>query len=349
MIQLPQVQAPAGAQPASTDSESPAGEGGVFAQILDAVGSDLPPAEVRAAVLEQVQQGVPLEQVLAQLVERLEEDTELVVPPGMMPSLNAALQALAGGDPAGLPPLAELRGQWQRRLTEQPPGPAAQPAAEPDLELDADLLGAELGQGKDKPSLVGRLASLAEPATNLSAPPGPQQLVPIRPLEFAAQLGASLAAAADTEAGEMLPLQPRVGEAGWGQALAQRVMWLIGREQQSAQLRLNPAELGPLEVKVTLQHDQASVSLLASNAAVRDALEQALPRLRDMLGQQDIQLVQVNVGQRDASGGQQAAAGHAGGQGGHGERGAAAHQAPGEEEPMPAQRLQSRGLLDTYA
>jgi flagellar hook-length control protein FliK len=300
-------------------------------------------------VLEQVKEGVPLEQVLAQLVERLEEDTELVVPPGMMPSLSAALQSLADGEPAGLSQLAEFRGQWQRRLTEQPAGSMAQPAAEPDAEIDVDLLVTEPGAGKDKPSLVGRLANLAEPPANLSPVSGPQQPAPMRPSEFAAQLGASLAAAADTDSGELMQLQPRVGETGWGQALAQRVMWLIGREQQSAQLRLNPAELGPLEVKVTLQQDQASVSLLASNAAVRDALEQALPRLRDMLGQQDIQLVQVNVGQRDASGGQQAAAGHAGGQGGHGERDAAPHQASGDEEAMPTQRLQSRGLLDTYA
>lgn len=147
----------------------------------------------------------------------------------------------------------------------------------------------------------------------------------------------------------MLNLPPKVGEAGWGQAMAQRVMWMVGREQQTAEIRLNPAHLGPLEVKLSLHHDQASVSLLAHNGAVRDALEQALPRLRDMFNQQDIQLVQVDVGQRQDPRGGQADANPSGQQAAHGNTGANGIDGVGDEPVTEMVKRHSLGLLDAYA
>jgi flagellar hook-length control protein FliK len=155
------------------------------------------------------------------------------------------------------------------------------------------------------------------------------------------------------ESGAPLAIPQRVGEQGWGQNLAQRVMWMVGRDLQAAELKLNPAHLGPLEIKVTMhQHDQASVTLLANNHAVRDALEQALPRLRDMLGQQDIQLVQADVGQRQEArqggaggqlGGQQTPAGN----GGQSDGTDGIDSADGVPEDTLA--LRGQGLVDAYA
>jgi flagellar hook-length control protein FliK len=348
MIQPAQIQMPA-ARPASPDSAAAVGEEDVFAQLLGAVGSDLPPAELRAAILEQVEQGMPLDQVLADLVRRLEQDAELVVPAAMMPSLNAAVEELAAGVEQPAERFVEFRGLLRGQVSAGPKGAAE--AARPVVEHlpEGDLLAPEPGQGKDKPLPLQRLVGLPEPLTTLSTNTSAPQLPAFRPMEFAQQLGALLPATPEADGGELLQLPPRVGESGWGQALAQRVMWLIGRDQQTAQLRLNPAELGPLEVKVTVQQDQASVSLLASNGAVRDALEHALPRLRDMLGQQDIQLVQVNVAQRDASNGQQAATGQHQGQAAGGQ--GTAEQGSGEpDQPStPQVRAESRGLVDAYA
>lgn len=95
-----------------------------------------------------------------------------------------------------------------------------------------------------------------------------------------------------------LSLPQRLHEPGWSQALGERLVLMAGREQQSAEIKLNPPHLGPLEVKLSLQQDQASVTFLAQHGPVREALEQAIPRLREMFGQQDIQLVNVDVGQR---------------------------------------------------
>lgn len=82
----------------------------------------------------------------------------------------------------------------------------------------------------------------------------------------------------------------------WGDAMAQRVVWFAQQHFHHAEIQLNPADLGPIEIKLALQNGEASVAFNAAHASTRDALEQALPRLRDMFQQQGLQLGQVQVG-----------------------------------------------------
>ncbi len=88
-----------------------------------------------------------------------------------------------------------------------------------------------------------------------------------------------------------VPLQ----QANWDQALGERIQWLMGQRLQGAQIKLNPAHLGPMEVRIQMQHDQASIQFTSAHAVVRDALEAALPRLRDMFESAGVQLVNVDV------------------------------------------------------
>ena len=75
---------------------------------------------------------------------------------------------------------------------------------------------------------------------------------------------------------------------------------------QQAELRLNPASLGSVEVRLSINNDQASVTFLAQNAATRDALEQAMPRLRESLAENGLALSHSEVGQQNQSGEQTA-------------------------------------------
>lgn len=84
---------------------------------------------------------------------------------------------------------------------------------------------------------------------------------------------------------------------GWDQALSERVMWVANQKFQGAEIKLNPPQLGPIEVRVQLQHEQAHISFTAQHASVRDALEAALPRLREMFNANGFNLVDVNVSQ----------------------------------------------------
>ncbi|MEA5097557.1 MAG: flagellar hook-length control protein FliK [Burkholderiaceae bacterium] len=90
-------------------------------------------------------------------------------------------------------------------------------------------------------------------------------------------------------------LAPQVGTPDWNQALGQKVVWMLSNEVQSASLTLNPPDLGPLQVVLNVSNNQANASFVATQPEVRQALEAALPRLREMLGDAGIQLGQANV------------------------------------------------------
>ncbi len=90
-------------------------------------------------------------------------------------------------------------------------------------------------------------------------------------------------------------LTPHVGTTAWNQAVGQKIVWMIGREQQSASLTLNPPDLGPLQVVLSVSSTQANASFYAAQPEVRHALEAALPKLREMLADAGIQLGQANV------------------------------------------------------
>ena len=136
------------------------------------------------------------------------------------------------------------------------------------------------------------------------------------------------------------PLSSQVGTPGWSDELSARLVWLAKDGVQAASLRLSPAHLGPLEVHIAVRGDEAVVSFGASHADTRAALEQALPRLREMFASQGLQLTHADVSGRDPRGGETQASHHA-------LRGLSRGDAPEGEAVTPA-RVRV-GLLDLYA
>lgn len=90
-------------------------------------------------------------------------------------------------------------------------------------------------------------------------------------------------------------LNPPLGTPAWNQALGEKIVWMAAGSQQSATLTLNPPDLGPLQVVLNVSNDQASAHFFAAQPEVRQALEAALPRLREMMQDAGIQLGQANV------------------------------------------------------
>ena len=109
----------------------------------------------------------------------------------------------------------------------------------------------------------------------------------------AAQAPQIVAALAKVESGERL--SPSVGTTAWDQALGEKVVWMAAGGQQTASLTLNPPDLGPLQVVINVTNDQATANFFAAQPEVRQALEAALPRLRDMMNDAGIQLGQATV------------------------------------------------------
>jgi len=111
----------------------------------------------------------------------------------------------------------------------------------------------------------------------------------------------ALQSATQSQATVQLPrIDVPVGQAQWGQAVGERLMFMVNDKIQAASIILNPPELGPIEVKLNLNHDQASVHFVSNHAAVREAIEEAFPRLREMFAQNGLQLADANVSQQSA-------------------------------------------------
>ena len=84
------------------------------------------------------------------------------------------------------------------------------------------------------------------------------------------------------------------------QALGERLAWLVQEGRHDARIKLHPAELGSIDIRLSVDGEATRVSLSSPHAAVRDALEQALPRLRELLGHGGFDLSQVDIGAGDA-------------------------------------------------
>ena len=159
---------------------------------------------------------------------------------------------------------------------------------------------------------------------------------------------ASAIAAANTHV-----LAPHVGTADWTDALSQKVVFLSNAHQQSAELTLNPPDLGPLQVVLRVADNHAHALFVSQHAQVRDAVEAALPKLREAMEAGGLGLGSATVSDGGfASQQQNPQQTFAGGQSprrGHG--GSSAVDAPADAaQSAPAAASVSRaGLVDTFA
>nr|WP_315485087.1 flagellar hook-length control protein FliK [uncultured Undibacterium sp.] len=76
---------------------------------------------------------------------------------------------------------------------------------------------------------------------------------------------------------------PRVGTKAWDQAIGQKIVWMVAGGEQSAQLTLNPPDLGPVQIVLSISDSQVDASFVSSHLDVREAIEAAAPKLREMM------------------------------------------------------------------
>lgn len=102
-----------------------------------------------------------------------------------------------------------------------------------------------------------------------------------------------LARSADTPVRVALEAPPR--SQGFPAELSEKIVWLVGRQAQVADLSLNPPQLGALEVRLSLSGGEAGAQFYSPHPQVREAIEAALPKLRELLAQAGIALGDAQV------------------------------------------------------
>lgn len=178
----------------------------------------------------------------------------------------------------------------------------------------------------------------------------PSAATSVAPLHAMQALGAAAQVPAATafQAGPMqVPVlqQPQDPSQGYDEPFGQHVAWLAGQRIGQAEIRVVPEHLGAIDIRLQMDGNNVRAEFHSSQPEVRQALEASFPRLRDMLGQQGLQLSHAGVGQGQ-SGQRQAGDGAPRPGQGQGDELSLPHEAG---SPLPPDFRRGRGLVDVYA
>ncbi|MFK3872060.1 flagellar hook-length control protein FliK [Pseudoalteromonas rhizosphaerae] len=130
--------------------------------------------------------------------------------------------------------------------------------------------------------------------------------------------------------------------------LQERVSALLSINNKEAEIRLDPPEMGSMQIRIRSDAEQAHINFVVQNQQAKEALEQSMPRLREMLAQQGIELGESSIQQGNSQS-------DTGGDGQQNGRGQQANQQQNEEEtaltqqPIRGSGQQSSSSIDYYA
>lgn len=260
-------------------------------------------------------------QVEARPIETGERAMQPVVPPGALAERQQVAQRRAPVTVASGDEINKLAGGQGR----QPPGPVAVPV----VEQMAEVMRTRVRPGRPVTGTAGQ----AQPAA-------------FQPLAAnSAVSNSNFAGALQQQTTDLI--RTPVSEPAWGDRIGERVVVLAGNQLKTAEIRLTPAELGPVRVKVSVEDGAANVTFQAQHAVTREALEQALPRLREMLAENGLSLGQADVGDHGVAQGNRDGDAESGTPGLSADDNSASAGDP--EIPEAQTAVTMNGLVDTFA
>ena len=127
----------------------------------------------------------------------------------------------------------------------------------------------------------GTIQSIQNPVQTVASPSG-----------YAAMPGTL---ANNTPPGIAPTIATPLGQHGWANEFAQKINWVSTQQNHVAELHLNPPNLGPLDVVLKISDNQATALFTSPHGAVRDAVENALPKLREILADNGIMLGNATI------------------------------------------------------
>jgi flagellar hook-length control protein FliK len=303
---------------------------------VDQINPTQPPEDKEALVKDLEDAGVDpqkLKELVVSEGEMTEEEFDQLLesPEAFLQQLNAWLQTPGLGQeilalaeqPMALQQLALISRQNGRpgggeNTTSQPTQVDATAKKEPASDLVGRLLeeqgGGNLEEGLSKDKLFEQLLSSknAESANKSGQFASLLQGENIQPgnKQSLGQAGISLsgmnvAGQSTTQGAQALPQLPTMrglpGQPGATEALSERIMMMRAKNMQIAEIKLNPQELGALEVRIKVVNDVANVQFHSPNPSVREALEGQIVRLREMMDGTGLSLGDVGVSDQSLS------------------------------------------------
>jgi len=148
------------------------------------------------------------------------------------------------------------------------------------------------------PEVVAAASATAAPllaAATADAPLDALPAVDMTGVNAARQLGQFEQVVRAPESRVQVALEAPVRSQAFPAEFSEKVVWLAGRQSQWADMSLNPPQLGAIEVRLSLSGGEAGAQFFSPHPAVRDAIEAALPKLRELMAQAGIALGDAQV------------------------------------------------------
>ena len=252
------------------------------------------------------------------------------------PSRSAGVETGVRSSPAGSL-LSDGLGKTQGKSAKDDAAIAAEsaPGAGQYLPADGLLLADRQGDGQT-PGIVLADAGKGELEKPVQGPSPQAEIQAGRAFEQALrQTESKLHAAVDAP----------VRSSAFTDEFAAKVVWLGGRKEQVAELTLNPPDLGAVEVRLKVTGNETGAQFYSANPVVRETIEGAIPRLRELMAEAGLRLGDAQVSDQ-SPGREKSGDGLPGG--GH----AAAASAPAATSdgivPREGRRAWGLGVVDLY-
>ncbi|WP_045405803.1 flagellar hook-length control protein FliK [Vibrio jasicida] len=151
---------------------------------------------------------------------------------------------------------------------------------------------------------AGLAAGTLKGAANKQDKPEPQPSLAGQIQAAAGQQGMTAQQQTRVDAAQQAQLPLQLTKELANDQVAEKVQMMMSKNLKNLDIRLDPPELGRMQIRMTMNNDLANVHFTVANPQARDLIEQTLPRLREMLAQQGMQLADSSV-QQQSSGQQQ--------------------------------------------
>ena len=190
--------------------------------------------------------------------------------------------------------------------SDQRPGAILAPAPAPAVAAPGPASAGKSRQDPEAPVLDAKAVQAEKPAPEAAPPMLAKKEAPPAPgadeARVLAQAGEAQRAQAGALARTPLPVAAPVGTREWREEFSAAVRVIATEKIQSAEIHLNPPELGPVHVSLRVEAKEATVAFAAPHADTRQALQEALPRLRELLQADGLSLGSVSVDLAGAGG-----------------------------------------------